>query len=309
MPKRPIAFIREFKTSRAEWVHVGRNSEKEKRLLGERYHFHHVDLQEILPPLQRPKVVVREGYIFMILLFPVFDPETRVISTAEVDFFISPDRLITVSGSKLPAFDSVFDVLSQKTSKTQSANAAHILHSILDALLESLFPMLIHISHDIDDVEKGLFEAKQRGVIMELLRIKTNIVNIRKAMQGHKKAIRMLMAAGTTILPINRMEDYYNQLVDYTKEIWDTLEVQRETINALHETHSSLIDSRTNEIMKTLTIISVIVFPMTLIATLFAMRVNGLPWADDPSGFTYVILILVALGASMLGFFKYKKWI
>ena len=97
--------------------------------------------------------------------------------------------------------------------------------------------------------------------------------------------------------------------MDYTKEIWDTLEVQRDTINALHETHASLLENRTNEIMKTLTVFMGIIYPLTLVATLFAMRVQGLPWQNDPFGFLKVFVILLLIGLGLFAFFKKRKWI
>lgn len=307
MPKRPTPFIREKSNALMEWVHFERTSEKELRVLRERFGFHQVDVSEVPPPLQRPKVVHREGYIFMVMPFPLFDYRTRIITASEVDFFISKDRLVTVNPDGLPAILRVFEGFAEKGAKRQ--NVAQTLLDLLDSLLEAQFPMLVHLSQDIDEVEKGLFRPDQREAILELMRIKTNIVNVRKAMQGHKKVIRMLMSEADGILPLGRLDEYYNRLVDYTKEIWDTLEVQRDTINALHEAHSSLLENRTNEVMKTLTVFSVIIFPMTLIATLFAMRVGGTPWESDPLGFVYVILIIVALGGSMFAYFRGKRWV
>lgn len=309
MPKRSVSYIHEYPLPGSVWVHVERNTEKEMRQLDELYGYHPVDLEETLPPLQRPKVVVRDGYVFMILLFPVFNPKSRIVSTAEVDFFISKDRLVTVCGADLPAFKAVSEVVTRQSKKNKPADTAHILHLLLETLLESLFPMLVHLSQDIDEVEKSLFLSDQRGVIMELLRIKTNIVNVRKAMQGHKKVIRGLVSAGQNILPIKRMEVYYDQLVDHTKEIWDTLEVQRETINALHETHVSLIDSRTNNNIKTLTALSAIILPLTLVAQLFAIGYIGEPWRNDPLGFIKIVALLTFLALGLWGFFKYKKLI
>lgn len=307
MPKRPSPFIREKSNTLMQWVHLERTSDKELRVLQDDYGFHPVDVSEVPPPLQRPKVVHREGYIFMILPFPLFDYRTRIIRASEVDFFIAKGRLVTVNPDGLPAIQQVFNRFAVKGAKNQ--NVAHVLLDLLNTLLEAQFPMLVHLSQDIDEIEQGLFKADQREVILELMRIKTNIVNVRKAMQGHKKVIRMLMAEADGVLPLARLTDYYNRLVDYTKEIWDTLEVQRDTIDALHEAHASLLENRTNEVMKTLTVFSVIIFPMTLVATLFAVRLDGMPWHGDPWGFFKLSATLVVLALLMYLYFKRKRWI
>ncbi len=308
MPKRLPPGIKKLSNPYLEWINLERNTEKEVAFLRP-YGFHAVDLNEVLPPLQRCKLVVRDGYVFMILLFPVFDAKTRIVSTVELDFFITRDRLVTVNAGKLPAVNQALRDFEAKSKTNPKTELAHVLHDLLDSLLESLFPMLVHLSTDIDEVEKSLFGADQRGVIMELLRIKTNIVNVRKAMQGHKKIIRALMAQGSDVMPIYRMQDYYDQLVDFTKEIWDTLEVQRDTINALHETHTSLMENRTNEIMKTLTVFMGIIYPLSLIAALFSMRVSGMPWQDDSYGFLKALAIVGVVGIATVLVFKKRRWI
>jgi magnesium transporter len=90
--------------------------------------------------------------------------------------------------------------------------------------------------------------------------------------------------------------------------VWDALDVQRDTINALHETNASLIDFRINEIMKTLTIFSVVIFPITLLAAIFGMNTSNMPFVDSAHGFWIIIGIMVASVLGMLTFFKAKKW-
>jgi magnesium transporter len=183
-----------------------------------------------------------------------------------------------------------------------------LIHEIVQAQFHELFPMLVHVSTDIDEVEKDLFKPDQQGTIMEVLRIKTNIVNIRKAMQGLKRVIRELVSRGPRVIPIIRRKGF-EDIVERSKEFWDTVELQRDTINALHETHASLIENRTNDIIKTLTMFSVIIFPMTLVATMFAMDVGGIPYKNDPLGFLFVVGVLVLIAVGMFAFFKKRRWI
>ncbi len=288
------------------WLHLENNTSKEAEYLRKRFDFHPVDLKEIMPPLQRPKLVMRDDYMFMILLFPTFNRFDGSIRTSEVDFFISPNRLVTVNADKLPAINYLYRQFSQRAEG--KVEVAEILHDLLSALLESVFPMLVHISQDIDDVEKHLFDGNQREVIAELLRIKTNIVNTRKAMQGQQKVIHVLMEEGAHLVRIYHMHEYYERLVEYTREIWDMLEVQRDTINALQEAHTAYLSNKTGEIMKLLTMFSVVIFPITFVATLFAMDVSGIPFHDDPHGFYLVLGIIGVVILMMLLFFKRKKW-
>ncbi len=294
-----------------EWIHLTRNQPQDIDYLKRRFGFHPNDLRDALPPLQRHKLVVREDYLFLVLLFPVFNRKTRIVSSAEIDFFIQPQRLISINNGTLPVIEKLFtEIRKDKNLKSDifEDGITALVHELISAQFEELFPMLVHISSDIDEVEEDLFKSDQRGTILELLRIKTNIVNIRKAMQGHKRVIRELINKGVKKVPIIRRAGF-EDLVQQSKEFWDTVELQRDTIDALHETHASIIENRTNDVIKTLTMFSVVIFPMTLVAALFAMDVGGLPLRTEPFGFFVVIVILALLALTMFAYFKKRRWI
>ncbi len=299
--------IKIFHSKKFKWVNVQNSSEKEIKYLEKEFNFHQLDLKDCLPPLQRPKLVNRENYLFMILLFPVFDRKTRIIHATEVDFFITPKELVTVHTNELLPLQDIFSKCEKKSLKC--GDAATLLHEILNELLAGCFPMLVHISTDIDNVESKMRYDFEKGTITEILRIKTNFVNFRKTMQPHKQVIRTLITEAPKFFPIKQLQIYFNNLVNYTKEIWYLLDNYKDTIDALHETNVSLIDFRINEIMKTLTIFSVIVFPLTLLAAIFGMNTLGMPFTNHPYGF-WIILSMMLFGAlGLLWFFEKKKWL
>lgn len=307
--------IQAIKIGKIEWLHITKIGKKEINGLKRRFGLHPIDLKETLPPLQRPKLVVRDDYLFMILLYPVFDLETRAIRSSEADFFISPKRLITVNNDGLASLTTLFEQCVKKTPKTESvaicgaADVAHLLYLILNEQLEAIFPMIIHLSADIDVIEERIFKEYEKNLIQELLRVKTNIVNVRKAIQGHKTVIRQLIKESEGRFPIEKLEVYFERLVEHTKELWDTLENQRDTINALHEANMSLIDFRINEIMKKLTVFAVIVFPLTLLAAIFGMNASRMPLVNHPLGFWMIISMMLAGSLGMVLIFKKKRWI
>ncbi|MCR4278714.1 MAG: magnesium transporter CorA family protein [bacterium] len=302
--------------SKLSWTYVTKNDVKTTDSLRRRFGFDPLDLRDTRPPLQRPKLTVRDEYLFMILLYPVL-LKTGAVETIEIDFFIQKDSLVTVNANGSKILEHLFSACSTDgSSRTALQNkvcydldVGHLLYRILSELIEQTFPMVVDLSDQINSIEKRMFTDFDKDLIQELLRVKINIVTIRKAIQGHKLVIRQLIQASDGRFPIHRLEAFFQRLVDNTKELWDTLEIQKDTINALHETNASLIDFRINQIMKTLTIFSVIVFPLTLLAALFGMNSINMPLVNHPHGF-WIIIIIMLLGTSgMLFIFKRKKWL
>lgn len=300
--------IQEIKTKDLIWVNVSRPGKKEIKYLKEKYKFHNLDLKDCLPPLQRTKLVENPDYLFMILQFPIFDKQTREIKSSEVDFFINQNTLVTVHSNELDPLKELFK-LCQENLRIQEkylvGNPGILIYEILNRSLLHCFPMLNYISLNIDKVEKKIFNRQEKEMVKDILIVKSNIVNFRKIMQAHKTVIRKLIEKAPQFFSIAKLNLYFNDLIAHTKEIWDDLENYKETIDALYNTNESLISFRLNKIIKTLTIFSVIVFPLTLLAAIFGMNTNNMPFVN----FWYIILIMLVLTLIMAIFFKVKKWL
>lgn len=315
MPAKKRYNIESLTFKNLEWVYVSGNADEDINALKKGFDLHSVDLRDVLPPLQHPKLVPREDYIFMILLYPVFDGKKGAVCSAEVDFFIFKDRLITINSGHLAPLEKLFKTFKKQHGKAHSAepvdaqDVSHLIYRILNDLMESVSPMIIDFSKDIDLIEERLFKEFEKGLIQELLRVKTNIVNVRKAIQGHKSVIRKLIESSQNRIPIKKLEVYFDRLVEQTKEIWDVLEVERDTINALHEANVSLIDFRINEIMKTLTLFAVIVIPLTLLAAIFGMNAKYMPFVDGRYGFWVILGLMAVSVVAMVVYFRKKGWL
>lgn len=308
----PLKSITEIKHGRLRWLDILAGEKSALGWLRKEFNFLESDLRDTLPPLQRPKIFDRGNYIFMILLFPFYDRAKGEVRPAEVDFFIGKNFLVTVRGNELEPLNKLFETCSSDKSSRNlclNSNPATLLYEILDRQFEDASRMLVHISTDIDNIEKEIFDEFNKSTIRTLLRIKTNIVNLRRSMQSHKLIVSRLLQVVPKFFALGKLENYSRDLVLRVQEIWDLLDNYRDTVDALHSTNVSLIDFRTNMIMKTLTIIAVITFPLTLLATLFAVDLQGMPFQDLPYGFWVLVGIVAAGALSMLWFFMKKKWL
>ncbi len=298
------------------WVCIDATEQKQIDWLKQNFAFNELDLTDCLPSSQRPKLTEYDDYIFMILQFPHYSSATGEIEASEIDFFIGRNFLITVHNNQLPPINELFRKYNAKKKKETGnhlgEHPAVLLYEILNDLLHYCFPILNHINQDIDAVETRIFNIDHNkiDIIREIMRIKHNIVYFRKAMQAHKSIIQKLINRSEKLFATHKLQVYYNNLVNHTKDIWDFLENYKDTINALHETHESLVSQHLNQIIKTLTIFSVVVFPLTLFASVFGMNtIDSMPFINSPYGFWFIIAIMILAMLGMISYFKHKKWI
>jgi magnesium transporter len=304
--------VKEIKTDALTWVHVSRATKVEADELKRRFKFHDVDLKDVLPPTQRPKLVEQPEYLFMILIYPVFDEKTRQTRLSEVDFFMSGNLLVTVNdGDDVKAIHALFEECRENQNvrdKYFAQTPALLLYEILSRTLFKIFPMLIHVGNDIDEVERDILTQYGRETISEILRIKTNLVDVRRAMQQQPMVIEKLIVKAPKFFSIAKLRIYFNDLVEHNHEIWDTLESYKDAINALHETNESLLSLRVNEIIKTLTVFSVLLLPMTLVTGILGMNIS-VPYADSPYSLAAALGLIALVGAALLLIFKKKRWL
>jgi magnesium transporter len=289
MNRKKPAKIKEYRGRATTWTHVGHADMANIRALNRVFPIHEHDMRELLPALQHSKCIVRPTYSFLVLILPLRDQITGGMHETELDVILTKDTLITEL------------ILSQ--------NPAEVLLSLLDRIYRSSFPFLVQLSHDVRDVENLLFnEERREETIRKVLLLKNTNARVRKAFQGHKYALTELRASLSTLnLPV---PVHFSHLISATINIWNSLEAQRESIDTLHETNETLLTYRTNKIMKTLTIFTSILLPLSLATNIVIINSPATrAWNESHYGFGVTMIFLGLVTLAMLAFFKKKGWI
>lgn len=293
------------------WVNVTAVTPFEIAKLQSEFGFEMEDLKRCLPPIQSPHVLARQNYIFFILLLPIFDRDTGLIHRTEVDFFITKNTLVTLHDGGLHGLDSLFAscLASRLPAEIKTHNPAELAFSIIRFLLNNIHPMLIHIANDIDEIRTSMFENSSREVINDILRIHTNVATLRTISHTYKRCIEKFEHCAIERFPWHSIENSFPDLLSDVKEDWDSTELHHQAISAIHQSYSSFVSSRTGEVMKTLTLFSVIVFPLTLLVALSDLSIPGNPLRSIDGSFSLVILLLVSGAVGMFIYYKKKRWV
>ena len=295
------------------WINITNAKGQEIDYLRRKYKFKELDLSDSYAQkyAQRPKFHQRNNYFFLILQFPYYHREKREIKAEEIDFFVTKNEIITIHKNNLEPIVDFFDECQKNnfvSDQYLSGDNAALLYEIIIRLQFYTYPILDHISVDIQNIENRIFAGQERQMVNEILYIKRNILNIRKIMEAHKNVMQKIIRENIKFFPSQKQSVYYDHIIEHSKDIWGIMAGQKDTIEALENTNSTLVSFKLNDIMKLLTIFSVIVFPLTLLAAIFGMNTtNSMPFIDDPYGFWAVIGIMLIGVLLMFVFFKRKK--
>ena len=294
------------------WIDVEHPSKAEIDKLDKEFpSFHPLTLEDTLSPIQRPKVDVFEDHLFVVLHFPLYERKSRRITSSELDIFVGKDFVVTLHDGRIKQLVDLFeDTLDQKTLRSEifSKGAGYLLYSILNRILDSTFPILYKIDVDLDIIEDKIFEGENLSKLIEEVSLqRRSVLNYRKIISPQRPVMLQLHDRLPDI-GIKVMGVYYNDLIDYIEKIWQTLEEQKEVVDGLHDSIVALVNTLTNEVVRVLTVITVVFLPLTLIASVFGMNVQ-LPFADKPLGLEIIIGAMLVILVTMVFVFRKLKWL
>ncbi len=292
------------------WVNIERPTEKETEYLAQNYPFHPLDLDDCLSRIQRPKIDEYKDYLFLVFHFPVFHKEARVTTSSQLSVFIGQNYLITLHKGELKPLVKLFkecQIDEESRQENFSQGSGYLLYRIIDRLVDYCLPILNKIGDNMEEVEDHMFSDRTRGAIKEISSLRRDIISFRRIIWPMRAVIGSLEPKVRRFSKTD-LAVYFGDMVDHVDKIWDGLDEYKEIIEGLNDTHDSLANNRTNEVMRILTIVATIFFPITLVASIFGMNIP-LPFQHSGYSLLYVILIMLAIIGGMLYFFRRRHWI
>ncbi|MFN8512001.1 MAG: magnesium transporter CorA family protein [Chloroflexia bacterium] len=298
------------------WINIERPTPASISYLRSNFPFHEPDLEDVLDTLQRPKLDEYDDYLFLVLQFPVHSKLTRTTTAGEVDIFVGRDFVITVHDDTVKPLSRLFDEIEREPEKRDDVfggGAEYLLHSIVDQLLDYCIPITRRISQRLEQIDDLIFSPNSLRTIEEIATVRRDIIATRRIIKPQVQIVNVLDRRIGIFFKQGKdeeeeLEAYFGDLVDKINKIYDILEDGREVIDALSATTDSISTHRLNEVIKTLTVFSVIMLPLTLISSIYGMNVP-LPFSQEMHSFYGLIVSMALTAAVMLVFFRWRRWL
>jgi magnesium transporter len=293
-----------------QWIHIEEPSALERAWLAEHYDFHPLDLEDVMSRNQRPKIDEYPDYLFIVLHFPIFDKQVGRLNAGELDLFVGPNYLITLPNQPLKPVEYLFERCrtSEETREQYfSKGTGYLLYQIVDQSFDYCFPMLRKIGNKLEQIEEEIFSGHSEEAVRDISNVKQEIINFRKTIRPQRTVLRDLERTKQRYMRED-LEVYFDDIVDASERIWDMLENYKEVVDALEDTNESVISHRVNDVLRVLTAFSVVVLPLTLVASIFGMN-TGVPGEQSLAAFWIIVGVMVGMLVGMIGYFRHRGWL
>lgn len=287
--------------------------------LQNRFQLHNLAIEDTVSGDQRPKVETYAEHIFIISRMLYYLKGTEKLIDEQVAFFVLDNILITIQDEYEDCLEPVRQRLRQGRGTMRSSSIFYLAYALIDAIVDNYFPMTESISQRLQKLENQIITDVGSVNIHDILNLKREILQIRKAALAERDKIGELMRCDHPQKD-EKVNVYLRDTHDHCLQILEILDDEKEIAYSLVEAYNSSLANKTNEVMKVLTIISAIFIPLTFIVGVYGMNFaqedhnkNYLSWnmpeLYHPYGYVGVWIVMISIALGAFWYFKRKKWL
>ncbi|MHB8899279.1 MAG: magnesium/cobalt transporter CorA [Thermoguttaceae bacterium] len=298
--------------SRVRWISIiGIRDVDGIWAFSEKYQLHPLAVEDVVINAQRPKAEDypasehHPGRLFVVgRLIELHDSR---LHSHQVNLFLGRNTLVTIQEEGAAVFEPIYRRIQTAGSRLRENDVSFLLYALLDAMVDSGFPILERYSARIENLEEELLTQPDRDTLNKVHTIKREMFLFRRAMWPMRDLIQQLQREKHECLS-ETTQTYFRDVYDHCVQIIDLVETYREITGAVTETYISTISNRTNDVMRVLTVIGTIFIPLTFLAGVYGMNMN-IPEAHW-DGFYFVFWgVCIAIAVTMIAWFRRRNWL
>lgn len=290
------------------WINLdGIHDITEVEAFGKAFDLHPLALEDILNTDHRPKSEEFEHYLLIILKMLHFDEQTNQIHAEQISLILTKNNVLSFQEQPGDVFDSVRERLERKNGRIRQRGPDYLTYALFDSIVDSYFHILEKIGDRLELLEEELLCQPTQETLQQVHHFKGQLILLRKSVWPLRELVNSLRQNESPLIDAST-NVFLRDLSDHIVQIFDSLEIFRDTASGLIDLYMSSVSHRMNEVMQVLTIMAALFIPLTFIAGIYGMNFEVMPELKWRFGYPLVWLIMLALAAGMLVYFKKKKW-
>ncbi|WGH75211.1 magnesium/cobalt transporter CorA [Tenacibaculum tangerinum] len=297
-----------FNTYKKNWINIdGLHDIALIEEIGKLFNIHTLVLEDIVNTDQRPKVDIEEEYIFTSIKMMFLHKDKQQLEAEQVSMYLLKNVLITFQERHGDVFESVRERLRHKKGRVRSYNVTYLNYCLLDVIVDNYNFLMETFGEKVEDLEDKILLEPNKNILQEINKYKMELNYFRKAIRPAREGINSFRALKTELIT-KKEQPFFNDLNDLIQRSHDSVENYKSMLTEQLTVYSTNVNNRLNDIMKILTIFSVVFIPISFIAGIYGTNFEYIPELRYRGGYfaMWGVILLIVIG--MLGYFKYKKW-
>ncbi|AEY67060.1 magnesium/cobalt transporter CorA [Clostridium sp. BNL1100] len=293
---------------KAIWLNIeGLHETEVLAEIGEKFGLHPLVMEDILNTDQRPKIEFSQDYMYICAKMISYDRKLGEFDIEQISLVLGKSFVISFCEKDTDIFEPVIKRLSLSAGRIRKLGTDYLMYCLLDIIVDNYFTVLEDFSEEIEIAEDELIVRTTSNTLKTIHKLKRQVLFLHKAVWPLRDVLSSL-ERGESELINESTNIFIRDLYDHVVQAMDTTETIRDILSSMLDIYLSSTSNRMNEIMKVLTIISTVFMPLSFIVGIYGMNIRNMPelgWL-----YMYPVLwgVMIAIAASMLYYFKKKKW-
>ncbi|HEY9487649.1 MAG TPA: magnesium/cobalt transporter CorA [Chryseosolibacter sp.] len=299
--------IPHIKNDEVNWVNLdGLSNMQILENLQEHFSLNSLLVEDILTD-QRPKAEEYEDYLFVTLkmLYRINGVE---VDYEQISFVLGSNYLLTFQEKEGDLFDAFRERIRLDQGRVRKKKADYLMYRLIDITVENYYNVLDNIGEQIDAIEATLRTDTSGEIFQKIQSIKKELIYLHKALYPLRDALSKILKDESDFI-LQENIPYFSDVYDHVIHLIDSLDTYRDLSSGLTDQYINIQNSKLNEVIRVLTIISTIFIPLTFIVGVYGMNFEYFPELHWEHGYATVWVVMLSLAGGMVGFFRYKKWI
>ena len=298
------------------WVDLeNATPEENKFVLEDVFHFHPLSIEDCVMVSPSPKVeeyTPKEDdrffpYLFMVIHAVDYSRTDGVFATSELNFFLGKNFLVTYHEAPLRSIQSTADRCLKGNILVARA-PDRVAHTLLDSIVDNYKPALEELALEIADLEDQALQYPNASTLNKIIQVKKEVLHLRQIM-GPQREVLARFARGEFKLIRAHLVPYYRDVYDRLFHIGEIAQNYADSLTGILQIYLNMSSNQTGQVVKLLTVITVITSPAMLIGTWYGMNFQGMPELEWRYGYLAVGVLTIASTWWIYWLFKKKRWL
>lgn len=290
------------------WINIEGNDPELLESLSEFFHLHPLLAESLSDFSQSPRLEEFDDHIFLTLKMLSNDPNTGKIVVEHLNIIIGENYLITLQeGLEGDVFHPIREKLNRMKSRLRVKGSDYLAYAVLDVIIDNYIMIIESFGERIEELEKQFLNTDQKDPLKEIYDYKLQINFLRKTIRPVREVAVLLEKSDSEIID-NTTIPYFNSLVNHMAHSTEAIETYQIMLNDQLYLYQTRVSNKLNEILRTLTIFSVVFIPLTFVAGVYGTNFKFLPELEYKYAYPIFWGILIVIAGGMLVYFKRKKW-
>jgi len=290
------------------WIIIkGFNHSEDIQKLADHFGIHPLVMEDIFNVEHMPKVEDLDKSLFITLKNLSWNESLQLIEPEQISLYLGPNVLISFEEKESSIFAPTIERLKAGKGKGRVRQEDYLCYLLIDHIVDNYYILLDHTEEQMEDLERLLIDNPTNELSYSFLRLKKNLMLLRKTINPLKEEIRYLYREDSGVIT-EYTRQYLGDINDHLSFIIQSIDSFREMIASMMDLLMANNANRMNSIMKTLTLVATIIIPMTLISSIYGMNFDYMPELHWKYGYPAFLTALATMGIVMYIYMKKKKW-